>query len=390
VTLDQAYDFGGPGAGRIITADAGSVTINANGSGNAGIGLLVNQSGSNTAAIGASLSGTGNAISVTSNNAANTFATVQALTNSSTLNNSAVFGQSSGQARAVTGEATATSTTDVAVRGNNLRTNGGIGVEGEGYNGVSGFTIRNNGYAIFGENTGVPNVATGTNNAIAVAGVGGIGVNGQTTNGQLPGVMGQNFNLGTTFNNIGVLGQSETGVGVWGENLDGSYYGVFSVGDIGSTGVKTFMIDHPADPANKYLKHFAMESDEVLNYYRGTAVLDASGQASVQMPSYFKLVNDNTYNYQLTSIGVASPGLHVSEELVGTAFKIAGGQPGQKVSWTITAGRNDPYLQQNPDKREVEVEKREGERDRYLNPELYGKPSESRMGASVPKLKLEK
>lgn len=390
VTLDQAYDFGGAGAGRIITADAGSVTINASGSGNAGIGLLVNQTGSNTAAIGASLSGTGNAINVTSTNASNTFATIQAITNSATLNNSAVFGQSSGQARAVTGEATAASTTDVAVRGFNQRTNGGIGVEGEGFNGVSGFTIRNNGFAVFGENTGTPNVATGTNNAVGVAGVGGIGVNGQTINGQLAGMLGQNLNTGITYNNIGVYGQSETGAGVWGENIDGSYYGVFSNGDLGSSGAKTFLIDHPSDPTNKYLRHFSLESDEVLNYYRGIIMLNSNGEAQVQLPSYFHLVNGTMFNYQLTSIGVSSPGLFVSEEINNGTFKIAGGQPGQKVSWTITAERNDPYMQHHPEKRQVEVEKREGDKGKYLMPGLYGKLPNSGTRVHVPELKKVK
>jgi hypothetical protein len=178
---------------------------------------VVNQTGTGTASIGALLSGTGNAINAASTNANNTFATIQGVTNSITLNNSAIFGQTTGQARGVTGEATAASTTDVAVRGNNLRTAGGIGVEGEGYNGVSGLTSRNDGFAIFGENTGVPNVATGANNATGVVGVGGVGVNGQTLNPQLVGVLGQNFDLGVTFNNIGILGQSETGVGVWGD-----------------------------------------------------------------------------------------------------------------------------------------------------------------------------
>ena len=210
-TLDAAYDFGGAGLGRTITADAGSVTINANGSGTPGIGLNINQSGTSTAAVGALISGTGNAINASSTNANNSFATVQATTNSATLNNSAVFGQSTGQARGVTGEIGANASSDVAVRGNNLRGNGGIGVEGVGYNGVSGVTTRSDGFAVFGENTGVPNINTGTNNSVGVGGVGGIGVLGQTTNGQLSGVLGQNLNTGVVYNNIGVYGQSETG-----------------------------------------------------------------------------------------------------------------------------------------------------------------------------------
>jgi hypothetical protein len=352
--------------------------------------LVVSQTGTGTASIGALLSGTGNAINAASTNANNSFAAIQSVTNSSTLNNSAIFGQTTGQARGVTGEATAASTTDVAVRGNNLRTTGGIGVEGEGYNGVSGLTSRNDGYAIFGENLGVANVASGTNNATAIAGLGGIGVNGQTLNPQLVGVLGQNFDLGVTFNNIGVLGQSETGVGVWGDNLDASYIAVFANGELGAAGLKTFMIDHPADPANKYLKHFSIESNEVLNLYRGTIQLNENGEAVVEMPSYFDLVNKD-FSYQLTSIGVASPNLYISSEMENGKFAISGGKPGQKVSWTVYADRNDPYVQQHPEKTAVEVDKREGEKGKYLQPDLYKQPKNLRMGVSQPqRIKLTK
>lgn len=378
-TLDAAYDFGGAGLGRTITADAGSVTINANGSGTPGIGLNINQSGTSTAAVGALISGTGNAINASSTNANNSFATVQATTNSATLNNSAVFGQSTGQARGVTGEIGANASSDVAVRGNNLRGNGGIGVEGVGYNGVSGVTTRSDGFAVFGENTGVPNINTGTNNSVGVGGVGGIGVLGQTTNGQLSGVLGQNLNTGVVYNNIGVYGQSETGVGVWGENVDGSFYGVYSNGDFGASGLKNFLIDHPSDPENKYLKHFSVESDEVLNYYRGTVLLDGNGKASVSLPSYVHLINTN-FSYQLTSIGAPGPNLYVSKEVENGIFEIAGGKAGQKVSWTLVAQRNDPYVRYYPENTKPEIEKREGEKGLYLRPELYGKPEDQRMG----------
>jgi len=384
-TLDQAYDFGGAGAGRTITADAGSVTINgpATNTGNPGISLLVTQAGTSTAAIGAQITGTGNAINAANTNAANSLATIQSTTNSATLNNSAIFGQSTGTARAVTGEITSTATSDVAVRGNNLRTTGGIGVEGVGVNGVSGVANNNQGFGVFGNNTAIPNPATGTNNAVGVAGLGGIGVNGQTTNGQLVGVYGQNLNTGIINNNIGVLGSSNTGAGVWGENLDGSYFGVYSNGELGASGLKSFMIDHPADPANKYLKHFSMESDEVLNVYRGNIILDNSGEALVTLPTYFQSVNRN-FSYHLTAIGSAAPGLFVKEEVQGNnSFKIAGGNPGQKVSWMLQAERNDPYLQHYPEKRLTEVNKRPGEKGTYLRPEIYGQPASKGVNAHI-------
>lgn len=77
---------------------------------------------------------------------------------------------------------------------------------------------------------------------------------------------------------VGVYGFSSPAAG-WGIGVLGSggWYGHFSLGNTGATGVKTFAIDHPADPANKVLRHFSVESNEVLNMYRGIVHLDANG-----------------------------------------------------------------------------------------------------------------
>ena len=48
-----------------------------------------------------------------------------------------------------------------------------------------------------------------------------------------------------------------------------------------------------------------------------------------------------------------------------------------KVSWMISAERNDPFLQQNPDDRQVEIVKSGGAQGKYLMPQLYGQPAES-------------
>jgi hypothetical protein len=41
----------------------------------------------------------------------------------------------------------------------------------------------------------------------------------------------------------------------------GADAGVFAFGDVGATGGKPFIIDHPLDPENKMLRHFALESN---------------------------------------------------------------------------------------------------------------------------------
>jgi hypothetical protein len=57
-------------------------------------------------------------------------------------------------------------------------------------------------------------------------------------------------------------------------------------------------------------------------------------------------------------------------------FSIAGGKNGQKISWYVYADRNDPYLQQQPERREVVVEKKGSYVGKYLMPALYGQPEE--------------
>lgn len=178
---------------------------------------------------------------------------------------------------------------------------------------------------------------------------------------------------------VGVSGSSSPadgwGVGVLGI---GSFYGVFSNGNLGASGTKTFLIDHPEDPANKMLKHFSVESNEVLNIYRGIEVFDEDGRAFISLPDYYEAINKNP-SYQLTPIGAAMPDLYVESEIVNGQFVIAGGAPNKKVSWQITAERNDPYLQQNPEEREVVIDKEVDRKGKYFNPELYNQPEEKGM-----------
>jgi hypothetical protein len=48
---------------------------------------------------------------------------------------------------------------------------------------------------------------------------------------------------------------------------------------------KAFRIDHPLDPANKFLNHWSVESDELKNIYDGMVTLDENGAAAVSLPS---------------------------------------------------------------------------------------------------------
>lgn len=174
--------------------------------------------------------------------------------------------------------------------------------------------------------------------------------------------------------------QSQTnnaaGSGVIGIHLAGGN-GLFANGNSGASGTKAFHIDHPLDPANKYLNHYSIESPEVLNMYRGSIVLDANGEATVSMPAYFDAINTN-FSYQLTAVGAAMPNLYVADELTtGGQFKISGGVANKKVSWVVYAERNDEWVRQYPNSKAVEIDKPAELRGTYLVPALYGQPASS-------------
>jgi len=165
--------------------------------------------------------------------------------------------------------------------------------------------------------------------------------------------------------NIGLFARAPSGANDWAGYFDGD---VWITGNVWAAD-KFFKTDHPQDPANKYLTHASMESSEMLNVYSGTIVLDGNGEAAVALPDYFEDINKD-FRYQLTAIGAPGPNLYIAEEINNNSFKIAGGNPGMKVSWEVTGVRNDPYAQAHP--MQVEIEKNDREKGKYIHPELYG------------------
>jgi hypothetical protein len=133
------------------------------------------------------------------------------------------------------------------------------------------------------------------------------------------------------------------------------------------------MIDNPLDPENKYLKHFSVESPEVLNLYRGSIILDQNGEATVKLPDYFESININ-FTYNLTPIASSAPNLYIKKEIKYGKFQVAGGKPNMKVNWTVYAQRNDLYVKKYHENTIVEPEKKEGVKGKYLMPELYNQP----------------
>lgn len=147
-----------------------------------------------------------------------------------------------------------------------------------------------------------------------------------------------------------------------------------------------FSIDHPLDPANKYLNHGFVESPEMKNVYDGVVTMNENGEATIDLPDWFEEVNED-FRYQLTAIGGPNPNLHVAEEISNNTFRIAGGIQNMKVSWQVTGIRKDPWARYNS--LPVEQEKLDSERGYYLHPELYNHSEERslmRLRHSMPAL----
>ncbi len=157
------------------------------------------------------------------------------------------------------------------------------------------------------------------------------------------------------------------------------YAGNFT-GDLNVTGqifamVKDFKIDHPLDPANKYLVHASVESSEMKNIYDGNVTTDAQGSATVQLPNWFEILNTD-FRYQLTVIGQFAQAI-VGRKIENNRFEIRTSAPNVEVSWQVTGVRQDAYAKARP--LVVEQEKEARLRGFYIHPEFYGAPPEKQI-----------
>ncbi|MBV8899851.1 MAG: hypothetical protein JOY92_07040, partial [Verrucomicrobia bacterium] len=240
----------------------------------------------------------------------------------------------------------------------------GDGVDGSGFNGVSGTSTLSDGNGVVGEaDTGANAFGvwgkSNTGNGVVGETFASSGLGGYFLNNSGPGLTGvvvrglsasgsvSDIHPGNLFDDAGgefagpfgvigaastddtdgtgvvgtAQGYSGTGVfgyasstdpnagsfGVYGETASSSpnsYAGYFggnvSVTGTLTSGVKDFKIDHPMDPANKYLYHTSVESPDMMNIYNGTVTLDQNGEATVRLPDYFEALNRD-FRYQLTA-----------------------------------------------------------------------------------------
>lgn len=300
----------------------------------------------------------------------------------------------------------------------------GIGVYGEANTGSSAYGVygkSNQGTAVYGtSNIGIGVTGVSTFN-LGVKGTSNVGIGVQGVSTQSPGVEGRSASsdgvYGFSDSSYGVRGYSGDDVGVHGEsgsavrslssvgvtgigyngvraisngqlgdalyaeggffagNFQGSVQIIGSLnvtGGISGKSTVSIHIDHPLDPANKYLIHSTVESSEMMNVYSGNAITDSAGLAEVVLPDYFEALNKD-FRYQLTVIGDFAQAV-VSKEIENNSFEIKTDKPHVKVSWQVTGIRNDAYAKAHPF--EVERTKTEEERGKYLAPEVFGQPKE--------------
>jgi hypothetical protein len=262
-----------------------------------------------------------------------------------------------------------------------------VGVLGTSETGVAVWGNGDTGEGVHGESRTSPGVVGESQDNDGVRGRSAhVGVRGQSfgANTDSYGVFGQGkygvVGHGTRVRfSSGVYGLAAAGglAGVEGHRGGGLYAGYFE-GRVRVTGRLEkagggFSIDHPLDPTNRYLNHSFVESPEMKCVYDGVEELDEDGSAWVRLPEWFEALNSD-YRYQLTPIGAPAPRLHVAAEVSGNRFRIAGGEAGMRVSWQVTGVRQDAWAKNNPI--EVEEDKSDDQRGRYLHPEAHGVPEE--------------
>jgi hypothetical protein len=279
----------------------------------------------------------------------------------------------------------------IGVWGNSISSHGVYGVSSI-LNGVYGVSNNASGAGVKGQNDfggyGVFGSATSNSGVYGVSSE-SEGVYGESNTGR--GV------VGISNTSHGVYGQSSSidGFAIYGKNttggtagiLDGHFYFswvggdgyIYSIGDevrisnLYVAGSKSFKIDHPIDPENKYLIHSCVESSDRMNIYNGNITTDGNGSATVELPGYFETLNID-YRYQLTIIGQQAQ-TWIESKIQNNRFTIKTDKPNVEVSWQVTGVRNDEYAKQHPFI--VEQEKEEKNKGKYLMPELFGKPKET-------------
>jgi hypothetical protein len=202
-------------------------------------------------------------------------------------------------------------------------------------------------YTFSSSGSGEALLASSSYNAFGVS-AGILGSDSNTTSAGSAGVIGQDGGvcasgsvgvpsagvIGESSIHDGVVGYTNSGAaGVAGYNMEASVcpatsavagylgykngtssYGVYSVGNTGATGTKSFIEPHPTD-ASKEIRYVSLEGPEAGTYFRGTA-RTVNGFATIEVPESFRMVTAEegltavvTATGQLAQIAVISKSL---------------------------------------------------------------------------------
>jgi hypothetical protein len=259
----------------------------------------------------------------------------------------------------------------------------------EGNTNVSGAlgvgTLAATNVAILGQGSGGTGAGAGEigeanpNNGLAGAGI--VGWGGGGTNAGAAGLVGYGGNGKMSDGPGAVFHGGNSGPNGSGDGLDayaGSGFAGFFSGSVEVTGSiskggGSFKIDHPLDPANKYLYHSFVESPDMKNIYDGVVVTDGNGDAMVPLPEWFETLNRD-FRYQLTVVGQFAQAI-VASKVAHNQFSIKTDKPNVEVSWQVTGIRQDAWA--NAHRIPVEEQKNAREQGHYIHPELYGAPEEA-------------
>jgi IPT/TIG domain len=223
--------------------------------------------------------------------------------------------------------------------------------------------------------------------AAAVSDEGGLGLNAYGGNSKSTGGSGVQATGGSS-----VFSAGGDGIDAYGGGGSDGGTGIYAAGGTGSGGAGdagyfsgnvevvgsvskssgSFKIDHPLDPANKYLYHSFVESPDMKNIYDGNVTTDGSGAAIVTMPSWFEALNTD-FRYQLTTLGQPAHAW-IGAKIANGNFTIRTDKPHVEVSWQVTGIRQDAWA--NAHRVQVEVDKAKDDQGHFIHPELFGHEGE--------------
>jgi hypothetical protein len=273
-------------------------------------------------------------------------------------------------------------------------TNSALGPFSSAIVGINQATGAVNGFGVFGDsNSGI---GAGVIGASEAGGIGMLGQSGFHNNGG-QGVWGESVGAAISDNGFGPDGvdgiahaaagsgvaaiNTASGDGLFAQSsggLAGHFEGNVDVNGNLSKNGGSFKIDHPLDPANKYLYHSFVESPDMMNIYNGNVTTNAMGEAAVTLPEWFEALNRD-FRYQLTVIGQFAQAI-IGSEIANNRFTIRTDKPNVKISWQVTGIRQDAWA--NAHRIPTEQLKPANEQGLYQHPELFGMPKEKSIGAA--------